>query len=180
MSRIGNRVLKVPTGLTIDIKSGLVNISGPKGKIDVKFNPLLINVSSENNEVVVKRLNEDKETKMLHGTINANIANAIIGVSQEFKKELVLKGVGYKAKQEGKNLVLTLGYSHPIVLPIPEGIKLEIPSATEVAVVGASKEKVGEFCAIIRRYRPPEPYKGKGILFKNEQIIRKVGKKAEK
>ncbi len=180
MSRIGNRVLKIPTGLSVDVKSNIVHINGPKGKIDVKFNPNLVSVVNQDNAITVRRLNEDKETKMLHGTINANIANAIIGVSQEFKKELVLKGVGYKVKQEGKNLVLTLGYSHPVVLAIPEGIKVEIPNQTELSIIGCSKEKVGEFCAIIRRYRPPEPYKGKGILFKNEQIIRKVGKKAEK
>ncbi len=180
MSRIGNRVLPIPSGLSVDIKDNFVNISGPKGKIEISYNAKLINVKNDNNTIIVSRNNEDKETKMLHGTVNANIANALVGVSQEFKKELTLKGVGYKAKLEGKKLVLTLGFSHPVVLNIPDGVKVESPSATDLVISSASKQLVGEFCALIRRYRPPEPYKGKGVLFKNEQIIRKVGKKAEK
>lgn len=180
MSRIGNRVLTIPSGINVSINPGLVSISGAKGKLDIPYNKNLIVVEMNENKLKVKRLNELKETKMLHGTVNANINNALIGISQQFKKELVLKGVGYKAKIEGKNLVLTLGYSHPVVLAIPTGITLETPSPAELNVIGYDKQVVGQFCAVIRSYRPPEPYKGKGILFKGEQIIRKVGKKAEK
>lgn len=180
MSRIGNRILSIPTGISVEIKNDFINITGPKGILDVNFNNKLISVKHQDNKLVITRLNEDKETKMLHGTTNANIANAILGVNNEFKKELVLKGVGYKAKVEGKKLVLTLGFSHPVELDIPNGIKVETPSNTDIIITSINKQAIGQFCAVIRKYRPPEPYKGKGILFKNEQIIRKVGKKAEK
>ncbi|MGL4947932.1 MAG: 50S ribosomal protein L6 [Mycoplasma sp.] len=180
MSRIGNRILSVPAGVTIDIKPTHVDIKGPKGDLRVDYNNKMVSVESVDNTIVVKRHNEIKQTKMLHGTVNANISNAIIGVTEEFKKELVLKGVGYKAKVEGKKLVLALGFSHPVELNIPETVKVETPTATEINVSGPNKQMVGELCAVIRSYRMPEPYKGKGVLFKNEQIIRKAGKKADK
>lgn len=180
MSRIGNRIINVPTGVSVDIQAKQVNIAGPKGNLVVNYDNKLIKVEKQDSTVNVKRANEDKTTRMLHGTINALISNAIIGVTKEFKNELVLKGVGYKAKAEGTKLNLALGFSHPVELLIPKGLRVETPTATEINVIGSDKQVVGEFCAIIRSYRMPEPYKGKGVLFKNEQIIRKTGKKADK
>ncbi|MGL4950693.1 MAG: 50S ribosomal protein L6 [Mycoplasma sp.] len=180
MSRIGNRILSIPAGVTIDIQPTHVTVTGPKGVLKIDYNKKMVTVENADNKIIVKRLNEIKQTKMLHGTVNANIANAIIGVTEEFKKELVLKGVGYKAKVEGKKIVLALGFSHPVELEIPATVKVETPSATEIVVSGPNKQMVGELCAVIRSYRMPEPYKGKGVLFKNEQIIRKAGKKADK
>ncbi|MGL4951770.1 MAG: 50S ribosomal protein L6 [Mycoplasma sp.] len=180
MSRIGNRILSVPNGVTIDIQPSCVNVTGPKGTLKIDYNNKMVKVECNDNKIVVTRANEIKQTKMLHGTVNANISNALIGVTEEFKKELVLKGVGYKAKVEGKKIVLALGFSHPVELDIPETVKVETPTATEINVSGPNKQMVGELCAVIRSYRMPEPYKGKGVLFKNEQIIRKAGKKADK
>lgn len=180
MSRIGNRIINVPSGVNIDIQPKQVNITGPKGNLVVNYNNKLIQVEKQENTVNVKRANEEKTTRMLHGTINALISNAVIGVTQEFKNELVLKGVGYKAKSENGKLNLSLGFSHPLELLIPKGLRVETPTVTEINVIGSDKQAVGEFCAIVRSYRMPEPYKGKGVLFKNEQIIRKTGKKADK
>lgn len=180
MSRIGNRVISIPAGVTVGIQSNIVNVTGPKGTVNVNYDPKIVKVEQNDQTILVKRLNELKTSKMLHGTINSHISNAIIGVTKEFKKELVLKGVGYRAKPEGQNLVLTLGYSHPVKLAIPKTIKVEAPQPTEIVLTSVDKQALGEFCAVIRSYRMPEPYKGKGILFKDEQIIRKVGKKADK
>lgn len=180
MSRIGNRIINIPAGVTVNVQPSVISVSGPKGNLSIDYNSKLINVEQKDQKIYVKPLNELKTTRMLHGTINAHINNAIIGVTNEFKKELVLKGVGYKAKVEGKDLVLTLGFSHPVKLAIPANVKVETPSATEMVISGPNKQVIGQFCATIRAYRMPEPYKGKGILFKNEQIIRKVGKKADK
>lgn len=180
MSRIGNRIISIPAGVSVNIQSNLVTINGPKGTINVPFDAKKISVEQKDQTISVKPLDATKTTKMLQGTINAHINNAIIGVTKEFKKELTLKGVGYKAKVEGSNLVLTLGFSHPVKLSIPKNVKVEAPSATDLIITGSDKQIIGEFCAIIRSYRMPEPYKGKGVLFKNEQIIRKVGKKADK
>lgn len=179
MSRIGNRIISVPQGVAIEITKDIIKVNGPKGNLTVNF-PNCIKLEQNDNKIVVKRINELKQTKMYHGTVNANLSNAIIGVTTEFKKELVLKGVGYKAKVEGKNLNISLGFSHPIILEIPNGLKVDIPTPTEIIVSGIDKAAVGQLCAVIRAYRKPEPYKGKGVLFKGEQIIRKAGKTADK
>jgi large subunit ribosomal protein L6 len=180
MSRIGNRVLTIPNNVEVNIEKDLINISGPNGKLVVNYPKSVIELSKENNSITIKRKNELKQSKMFHGTVNANLNNAIIGVSIGFKKELVLKGVGYKAKVENDKLTLTLGFSHPVILDIPKDIKIETPTPTEIIITSNSKENLGQFAAIIRAYRKPEPYKGKGVLYKGEQIIRKAGKTADK
>lgn len=179
MSRIGNRILEIPTGVVIDIQKEVVKISGKNGNLDVVYNPNLISVINKDNKILVKRKNEEKFTKMLHGTINANINNAIIGVNVGHSKTLKISGVGYKASVSGQSVDLYLGHSHNIKLPIPNGLKVECPSATEIKIFGHDKAVVGQFAAVIRSKRPPEPYKGKGVMYSDEHIIRKVGKTAE-
>lgn len=178
MSRIGNRVIEIPSGVSLDVKKDIVAIKGQLGSLEVNY-PKNINIKVEDNKLFVTRNNNEKQTKMYHGTVNANISNAITGVSKSFMKELVLKGVGYKAKLMGDKLNLSLGFSHPLNLEIPQGIKVETPKATEIKISGIDKAQVGQFAAVIRAYRKPEPYKGKGVLYKGEQIIRKAGKTAE-
>ncbi len=180
MSRIGNRIISIPAGVTIGIQPAVVTVTGPKGNLAIDYDSKVVKVEQKENTIVVSPLNDLKTTHMLHGTINSHISNAIIGVTKEFKKELTLKGVGYRAKVEGSNLVLSLGFSHPVKLAIPQSVKVETPAATDLVLTSPNKQVLGQFCATIRAYRMPEPYKGKGILFKNEQIIRKVGKKADK
>lgn len=179
MSRIGNRILEIPTGVSVDVQKDVVKVSGKNGNLDVSFNPNLISVISKENKLFVKRKNEEKFTKMLHGTTNANINNAIVGVNTGHTKILKISGVGYKASLSGSNIDLYLGHSHGIKIAIPAGIKVECPSATEIRIFGHDKAVVGQLAAVIRSKRPPEPYKGKGVMYANEHIIRKVGKTAE-
>lgn len=177
MSRIGNRVLTLPSNVTLTVDGNKVTVKGPKGELSTEVNKH-ITVEVKENEVVVKRDNDNY--KNFHGTANANIKNMIIGVSEGFEKKLEAVGVGYRFNLKGNNLVVTAGYSHPVEVSIPEGIKLEVPSNTELFVRGADKQLVGEFAANVRKIRQPEPYKGKGIRYTDEHIIRKVGKKAAK
>ena len=175
MSRIGNRILTVPAGVTVSVDGNKVTVKGPKGELSTEVNAN-INVCVEENEVKITR-NSD-EYKNFHGTANANIKNMIEGVTHGFEKSL--ECVGYRFQVKGKTLVITAGYSHPVEMEIPEGITVDSPSNTEITVKGINKEQVGEFSANIRKVRPPEPYKGKGIKYKDEHIIRKEGKKASK
>lgn len=175
MSRIGNRTLTLPSNVTLTVDGNIVTVKGPKGELSTELNKH-ITVEVNENEVVVKRDNDN--FKNFHGTANANIKNMIIGVSDGFEKKLEAVGVGYRFALKGNQLVVTAGYSHPVEVNIPEGIKLEVPSNTELFVRGADKQLVGEFAANVRKIRQPEPYKGKGIRYSNEYIIRKVGKKA--
>ena len=175
MSRIGNRVLTLPEGVTITTEGNIVTVKGPKGELstEIKEN---IKVKVEGNEVTIERKSD--EFKNFHGTANANINNMIIGVTKGYEKALESVGVGYRFNVQGKKLVVTAGYSHPVNVEVPEGITLENPSNTELIVKGIDKRLVGEFAANVRKIRKPEPYKGKGIRYKDEHIIRKVGKKA--
>ena len=175
MSRIGNRVLTLPSNVTLTVDGNKVTVKGPKGELSTEVNKH-ITVEVKENEVVITRDNDNY--KNFHGTANANIKNMIVGVSEGFEKKLEAVGVGYRFNLKGNNLVVTAGYSHPVEVSIPEGIKLEVPSNTELFVRGADKQLVGEFAANVRKIRQPEPYKGKGIRYANEYIIRKVGKKA--
>lgn len=175
MSRIGNRVLTLPSNVTLTVNGNIVTVKGPKGELSTEINKH-ITVEVNNEEVVIKRDNDNY--KNFHGTANANIKNMITGVSEGFEKKLEAVGVGYRFALKGKDLVVTAGYSHPVEVKVPEGIKLEVPSNTELFVRGADKQLVGEFAANVRKIRPPEPYKGKGIRYSDEHIIRKVGKKA--
>ena len=175
MSRIGNKILTLPSNVTLTVDGNKVTVKGPKGELSTTVNDH-ITVEVNENQVVVKRDNDNY--KNFHGTANANIKNMIIGVSEGFEKKLEAVGVGYRFNLKGNNLVVTAGYSHPVEVSIPDGIKLEVPSNTELFVRGADKQLVGEFAANVRKIRPPEPYKGKGIRYSDEHIIRKVGKKA--
>lgn len=179
MSRIGNRILPIPAGVNVEINSSDVKISGKLGSLVIPFDNKKISVLNKESKIIVKRNNEEKETKMLHGTTNANIKNALTGVNDGHTKKLKISGVGYKAAVNGQKVDLNLGYSHPISVPIPEGIKVTCPQATEIVIVGPDKAVVGQLAAVIRSKRKPEPYKGKGVMYSDEHIIRKVGKTAE-
>lgn len=177
MSRIGNRELVIPEGVTVTPEGNKVNVSGKLGNASIEVNPV-ITVTVEEGKVYTKRSNEQKHTKQLHGTTNALIQNMMIGVSEGFKKELEINGVGYKFQVSGNQLTINAGYSHPVVMTAPEGLKLECPSVTELVITGTDKQAVGQFAAVVRDVRSPEPYKGKGIRYKNEVIKLKEGKKA--
>jgi len=177
MSRIGNRKLVIPEGVTIIEETGVVTVKGPKGELTTNLADY-ISIKVEGNTLEVLRSNDNANTKAMHGTINANISNMMIGVTKGFEKGLEIIGVGYRFTLKGNVLVISAGYSHPVEMEIPEGITVEVPSNTEVTVKGIDKVLVGEFAANIRKVRQPEPYKGKGIRYKDEHVRRKEGKKA--
>ncbi len=180
MSRIGNKAIPVPAGVTISVAEGnLVTVKGSKGELSFQFNSELeINVSAT--EVVVKRPNDSKEMKTIHGTTRALLNNMVVGVSQGFKKNLEINGVGYRAALQGNKLVVSAGYSHNVEMEIPAGLKVELPKNTNIVISGIDKQLVGQFAAEIREIRKPEPYKGKGIKYDYETIRRKEGKTAKK
>jgi large subunit ribosomal protein L6 len=175
MSRVGNRVIIIPTGVTASVDGNTVTVKGPKGELSTVINEN-ITVNINENEITLTRKNDN--FKNFHGTANANIRNMIVGVTEGFEKKLESVGVGYRFQLKGAELVVTAGYSHPVEMEIPEGITVEVPSNTEVTVKGIDKVLVGEFAANIRKVRQPEPYKGKGIRYKDEHVRRKEGKKA--
>lgn len=178
MSRIGNKHIPLPTGVTVTVEGNLITVKGPKGQLELVKNPD-ISVNVEENNVVVTRPTDDKEHRSLHGTTRALVHNMVVGVSEGYEKVLEIVGVGYRAQLQGNTLVLNLGYSHPVNMELPKGISVTCPSATEVHVLGCDKQVVGEFAAEIRKVRGPEPYKGKGVHYKGEHIRRKEGKKAK-
>jgi len=177
MSRIGLKVIKLPAGVTLERNGEVMTVKGPKGSLEVKV-PAIIEVKVEGDEVRCSRPNDEKHTKQLHGTTRANLNSAIEGVSKGFKKELVIVGIGYRAAMKGENVVMNVGYSHEIVIKPQPGAKISCPSATEVVVEGINKQAVGQTAALIRGTREPEPYNGKGVMYKGEHIIRKEGKRA--
>lgn len=178
MSRIGQMPVPLPDGVSVEIAPGRVTASGPLGT-QVAQIPTSISVRNEDNVLHLERSSESREDKAFHGLARALVANAVQGVSAGFEKGLEIQGVGYRAQLQGSELVLQVGYSHPVNVPAPEGITFEVPAPTKIVVKGASKEQVGQIAANIRKIRPPEPYKGKGIRYENEQIRRKVGKAAK-
>ena len=177
MSRIGNKHIEIPAGVTVAVEKDSVKVSGPKGSLVVPVNHG-IEVTQEGNVLVCKRHSEVKQVKQSHGTTRANIHNAIVGVSQGYKKELEMRGIGYKAQMQGNNVVLWAGYSHTITIVPNEGVKVSLPSPTEIVVEGIDKQAVGQTAARIREVRRPEPYLGKGIRYKNEHVVTKEGKRA--
>ena len=179
MSRIGNRVIHIPSDVTVTLDGNKVTVKGPKGELTEEFNNL-ISINIEDNKLNCKRANEELFTKSIHGTTNALIKNMIIGVSKGYTVELETVGVGYRFQVTGKQINVSAGFSHPVVVDIPEGITVEAPSTTELKLSGINKQQVTEFAANIRKIRKPEPYKGKGIRYKGEVIRRKEGKKASK
>ena len=175
MSRIGNRIITVPEGVTVENVDNVVTVKGPKGELT---QPMLkdITMKQEATEITLERKNEN--AKAMHGTMNALINNMIIGVTKGYEKGLEIIGVGYRFNVQGKKLVINAGYSHPVNMDIPEGLTVEANGNTEITVKGIDKVLVGEFAANIRKVRQPEPYKGKGIRYKDEHVRRKEGKKA--
>ena len=177
MSRVGNRTIIIPTGVTATASGNTVTVKGPKGELSTVINEN-ITVNINENEITLTRKNDNY--KNFHGTANANINNMIVGVTKGFEKKLESVGVGYRFQLKGAELVVTAGYSHPVNVKVPAGITLEAPSNTELFVRGIDKQLVGEFAANVRKIRKPEPYKGKGIRYADEHIRRKEGKKASK
>lgn len=175
MSRIGNKPVVIPAGVTVDIKDHTVTVKGPKGELSHTFNNN-ISLEQKEGEVVFTRPDDSKENKTIHGTTRAVFHNMVVGVTEGFQKELELIGVGYRAQLQGKKLVLNVGYSHPVEFTPEQGLEIEVPSNTKVIVKGYDKQKVGELAANIRGVRPPEPYKGKGIRYVDEYVRRKEGK----
>ena len=175
MSRIGNKPVVIPAGVTIDLKDNTVTVKGPKGELSYTFNQNITLVQNEG-EVVFTRPDDSKENKTIHGTTRAVFNKMVVGVTEGFQRELELIGVGYRAQLQGKKLVLNVGYSHPVEFTPEEGLEIEVPSNTKVIVKGYDKQKVGELAANIRGVRPPEPYKGKGIRYVDEFVRRKEGK----
>lgn len=175
MSRVGKKPITIPSGVEVTIDGNTVTVKGPKGTLTRQIHPDMT-VKKEDNVIKVERPSDDRFHRALHGTTRSIIANMVEGVSNGFSKTLELVGVGYRAQKKGKAVVLNVGYSHPVEVPEPEGIELEVPSATQIIVKGIDKEKVGAVAANIRAIRKPEPYKGKGIKYSDERIRRKEGK----
>jgi large subunit ribosomal protein L6 len=179
MSRKGNKLLNIPQGVTVTFNPGTVLIKNAQNALNVSYPTNLIKVENVDNKIKVSRLNEEKQTRMYHGTINSVINNALIGLSKGYTRKLKIVGVGYKANVNSNKLTLLIGFSHPVVFDIPPGVRVVCPTPTEIIIEGYDKIIVGEFAANVRATRKPEPYNGKGIMYSDEIIIRKVGKTAE-
>ena len=177
MSRIGRKPIQIPEGVEIDVKPGAVTVKGPKGELSQSLSRDM-KVSIEDGTLTVERPTDRGEHRALHGLTRSLIANMVEGVTDGFERRLQIQGVGYRAQLKGKALEMSLGYSHPVTIPAPEGIEFEVPQPTEVVVRGIDKQLVGETAARIRKSRPPEPYKGKGVRYVGEHVARKVGKRA--
>jgi large subunit ribosomal protein L6 len=177
MSRIGRKPIEIPQGVTVDVKPGAVMVKGPKGQLSHSVSSQMT-VAEENGTVTVSRPTDRGEDRALHGLTRSLIANMVEGVTDGFSKQLEIQGVGYRARLHGNALELSVGYSHPVSITAPEGIEFEVPQPTQVVVRGIDKQLVGEVAARVRRVRPPEPYKGKGIRYVGEHVRRKAGKRA--
>ncbi|ARQ01353.1 50S ribosomal protein L6 [Pseudorhodoplanes sinuspersici] len=176
MSRVGKKPVTVPSGVTANVQGKTISVKGPKGTLSLVVDDR-VKVAMDKGEISVDPADESKEARALWGTTRANLNNIVTGVTQGFERKLEITGVGYRAAVQGKNLQLALGYSHDVVYPIPEGIAVATPKPTEIVVTGIDRRKVGQVAAEIRAYRPPEPYKGKGVKYSDEFIFRKEGKK---
>ncbi|MDO4290091.1 MAG: 50S ribosomal protein L6 [Eggerthellaceae bacterium] len=175
MSRIGKMPVTVPAGVDVTIDGSTVTVKGPKGELTRTFQPSMT-ITQEGDQIIVTRPDDTRESKAFHGLTRSLVHNMVEGVHTGFSKKLQLVGVGYRAALKGKDLEMQLGYSHPVLVAAPEGITFEVPSQTEIVVSGPSKEKVGQVAADIRKWRKPEPYKGKGIRYEGEHVRRKAGK----
>ncbi|MCI6711278.1 MAG: 50S ribosomal protein L6 [Anaerovoracaceae bacterium] len=180
MSRIGKKPVAIPAGVEVKMENGIITVKGPKGELTQPVDEKLVSVKIEDGNVIVERDDDTKEKRSAHGLYRTLIHNMVSGVTEGFEKKLELVGVGYRVEKKGDTLVLNLGYSHPIEMKDPEGITTEAPSQTEIIIKGIDKEQVGNYAAVIRKHRPPEPYKGKGIKYTGEVIIRKEGKSGAK
>ena len=177
MSRIGRKPIQIPDGVEIDVKPGAVSVKGPKGELNQGVSREM-KVAIDDDTLTVERPTDRGEHRALHGLTRSLIANMVEGVTDGFERRLEIQGVGYRANLRGRNLEMSLGYSHPVSIEAPEGIEFEVPQPTEVVVRGIDKQLVGEMAARIRKSRPPEPYKGKGVRYAGEHVSRKVGKRA--
>src|SRR3954449_2843768 len=177
MSRIGKKPIPVPSGVEVDVRPGTVTVKGPKGSLSERVSPDMT-VTIEDGTLTVERPTDRGEHRALHGLTRSLVANMVTGVTNGFEKRLEIQGVGYRAALRGPDLELQLGFSHPVNVKAPEGITFEVPQPTQIVVRGISKQQVGEIAAQIRKWRPPEPYKGKGIRYADEHVTRKVGKRA--
>lgn len=175
MSRIGRKPINIPAGVTVSVNDGEITVKGPKGTLTKKYHTNM-DVKVEGTEIIVSRPNDEKLNRSLHGLTRTNIANMVEGVTNGFKKELDVNGVGYRVQKKGKDCVMNLGYSHTVVVSDTEDITIECPTPNKIIISGIDKQKVGQFAAEVREKRPPEPYKGKGIKYVDEHIRRKEGK----
>jgi len=175
VSRIGEKLIQIPDGVTVTYNNNVVTVKGPKGQLEFQI-PNRIKIEIENNTIAVKRLSDLKTVRQLHGTVRSILDNLVVGTSKGFEKKLEIRGVGYRAKVAGKDLVLSIGKSHDIIFTIPEGINIAVEANTNISVSGISKEIVGASAAKIRSFYPPEPYKGKGIRYVDEYVRQKAGK----
>ena len=178
MSRIGKQPIAVPAGVDVTIDGNTVTVKGPKGTLTRSF-PAIMSIKREGDEIIVTRPDESREARSYHGLTRTLVHNMVEGCANGFSKKLQLVGVGYRAALKGRDLEMQLGFSHPVSVKAPEGITFEVPSQTEIIVSGASKEQVGQIAADIRKWRKPEPYKGKGIRYEGEKVRRKLGKAAK-
>ncbi|MDD2482958.1 MAG: 50S ribosomal protein L6 [Candidatus Shapirobacteria bacterium] len=178
MSRIGKQLINIPAGVAVAVNSSEITVTGPKGELKLIL-PLKINVEVKDNQVIVTRLSEDKKTKANHGTTRAHLNNMIKGVVEPWKKTMEIKGTGYKATLMGNKVRLNVGFIHPVDITAPTGVFFEVPEDTKIIITGVDKTKVGQIASNIRKVRPPEPYKGKGIRYADEFIKLKAGKKAK-
>jgi large subunit ribosomal protein L6 len=176
MSRVGKKPVSVPSGVTANVQGQTISVKGPKGTLSLIASDR-VTVAMDKGAISVDPRDESKEARAMWGTVRANLNNIVTGVTKGFERKLEITGVGYRAAVQGKNLQLALGYSHDVLYPIPEGIAVVTPKPTEIVVSGIDKKKVGQVAAEIRAYRPPEPYKGKGVKYSDEFIFRKEGKK---
>lgn len=179
MSRIGRKPITIPGGVDVKIADGVVTVKGPKGTLNTEYNEDIV-VQTENGEILVTRPSDKKEHRALHGLTRALVNNMVVGVTEGFKKNLEINGVGYRAQKQGKKLVLSLGYSHPVEIEEPQGIIIDVPAQNRITVSGIDKQLVGEIAAQIRKKRKPDVYKGKGIKYDYETIRRKEGKSGKK
>ncbi len=177
MSRIGKQPIPVPAGVSVQVEPGIVRVNGPKGELSERVSRA-ITVEQSDGELLVTRPTDRGEHRALHGLTRTLIANMVTGVTDGYEKRLEIQGVGYRAALRGEDVELQVGYSHPVVVAAPAGIEFDVPAPTQIVVRGSSKQAVGEIAARIRKVRPPEPYKGKGIRYQGEQVQRKVGKRA--
>ncbi len=175
MSRVGLKPIDLPDGVSVDVADRTLRISGPKGDLETPVPPG-ISVVEEDSSVRFERANDNKQTRAYHGLARALAANAVHGVHAGFERQLLIEGIGYRAKMEGTSLVLTLGFSHPVDFPVPEGIEISVEDQNKITIKGIDKQRVGEISAQIRRLRPPDPYKGKGVRYADEIVKKKVGK----
>lgn len=175
MSRVGRKPIPVPAGVEVAVNGPHVKVKGPRGNLERVFHEA-VNVEVDNGVVTISRRDDERMSRALHGLSRALLANMVLGVADGFKRELAIVGVGYRAVLKGTTLELQLGFSHPVQVPAPEGISFEVPEPTRIVVSGVDKEQVGQVAADIRKLRPPEPYKGKGIRYSNEYVRRKAGK----